>query len=159
MPVLSNQTISSMAQTRHRLVVVSKMLVFESKLLLLQRARRQFLGTNAANDLDRVERQRTDFHRAEVAFRAGSDNPRAFKSAKHGLWMYTRLVDRALATRKRWAAMCEAMPVEERFEVAADIQMLEELIAQWTAKIQSINAGRSARVGSPRKRLRGGGAS
>jgi hypothetical protein len=156
MPVLSDRAISSMVETRHQLIVLSTMLIFESKLLLLHRAQRQFMGSNAANDLNTVERQRSDLHRAELALRAGSDNPRAFKSPKHGLWMYTRLVDRALATRKRWTAMCEAMPARDRFEMATDIQMLEDLIAQWRSKIQLINSNRSARAGPPRRR--GGGA-
>ena len=141
MPFLFEQSVSSIVERRHRLIVVSKMHVFESKLLLLQRARRQFLGTNAANDLEAVERQRTDLYRAEVAFRAGATNPAAFRSAKHGLWMYTRLVDRALVFRKRWTAICERMPAQDRFEVATDIQMLEDLIAQWRAKIQALDVG------------------
>ncbi len=118
---------------RDSLVAVSKMLILESKLLLLNRAQRMFLTTQTERDLKAVDNRLGEVRQADAALRAREIKPLGIRAA-----VYAGLVKRAVHTRARLAAICAELPPEERFQTAADIQMLEELIAEWTAAARKI---------------------
>ena len=119
-------------------IIASRMLVFQSKLLLMNAANRRFQRTHAKRDLKRVEHLRAELHRAESALRKIEVEGSLWSSADYWLAVYASLIDRAKDSLARVASVMRARPAAERFENATDVQMLEELIAQWTARMRMI---------------------
>ena len=119
-------------------VVAARMLVFQSKLLLMNTANRRFRRTNAERDLKRVEHVRAELHRAEAALRRIELEGHHWSSPDYWLAVYASLVERATDALDRMTTASYGRPAAERFESATDIQMLEELIAQWTSRMRAI---------------------
>lgn len=127
------------------MVAVSRMLVLESKLLLLHRAQRKFLIRQTEVGLEAVDDRHGEVRQAEAAVRSKEIEPLTIRSAEHSVWLYKSLLARAVNARALLSAICADLPPEERFQTAADIQMLEELIARWTAAIRKIRKRRTRR--------------
>lgn len=132
------RALSRRASFADTLIALSRMLVLESKLLLLYRAQRRFLAKQTDRNLKAVDNRHGEVRVAEAAVRAVRMEPLALRSPEHTSWIYSKLITRAANTRAGLAAICADLPPEERFQTAADIQMLEELIAQWTAEGRKI---------------------
>lgn len=140
---------ASLKQSRDSLIMVSRMLVLESKLLLLHRAQRKFLVTQTEGDLKAVDDRHGQVRQAEAAVRSREGEPFALRSSEYSIRVYTSLVTRAVNTRGLLSRICADLPPDQRFQTAANIQMLEELIAQWKAATRTIKrrmpVGRRAR--------------
>ncbi len=119
-------------------ILASRMLVFQSKLLLMSAANRRFRRTRAKRDLKRVEHLRAELHLAEAALRTIELEGHLWSGPDYWLAIYASLIYRATDTLDRMKSATHAGPVAERFETATDVQMLEELIAQWTSRMRVI---------------------
>lgn len=119
-------------------VVAARMLVFQSKLLLMNTANRRFRRTKAKRDLKQVEHLRAELHQAEAALRTTEVEGHLWSSPDFWLAVYASLVERATDALDRMTIASYGRPAAERFESATDIQMLEELIAQWTSRMRAI---------------------
>lgn len=114
-----------------RNILCSRMLVFRSKLLLLSCAQSRFEYTHSGDDLEHIERLRTDIHRVESRFNA-TELKLARSSDPNLPWVYRSLIDAAkltIATLNRRRRVLEGA---DMFALATDTQMLEELIAKWS---------------------------
>lgn len=114
------------------------MLVLRSQLLLLNCAQRLFERRRAEEDLQLVERKRDDLHRAEQAFRAAEARPRSSADVRYWVWVYSSLIDLASAAVQKLPSVSDGLSGVERFEIATDIQMLEELLERWRAAIRTL---------------------
>jgi hypothetical protein len=116
----------------------SHALMFQSNLLLLFAANRSYRRTRTRKDLKRVEHFRSELHRSEGALRRiGLDEP-APENGDFWLQIYANLIDCATASLHRMRTGMSSSEAAVRFETATDVQMLEELIAQWTSRMQVI---------------------
>ena len=122
-------------------VVAARMLVFQTNLLLMNTASRRLRRTGARGDLKRVERLRAELHRAEAALQMVELEQRLGSGRDYWLAVYASLIDRASESLHRLTSELQARPAEERFEAATDVQMLEELIFQWTSRMETIRHG------------------
>ena len=128
-PTLAHQIIKS-----RFLILQTKQLMLGSCERLLDERRLDETGSDALRR--RVVQLRQDATRARHAYRAAmlqwgsADNPEYWVVA------YGRLVDvgQALASKLRQAA--SQLPVHEGYEVAADADALEEIVADWTARMR-----------------------
>src|SRR5256885_1246971 len=141
----------SMAAVRHRrssrgpsLLASSRMgiakshaLMFQSKLLLLNAANHSSRRTRTRKDLKRVEHFRSELNRAEGALRRTGQDELAFENGDFWLHIYAELIDCATAALDRMRSV-SSREAADRFETATDVQMLEELLAQWTSRMQLI---------------------
>jgi hypothetical protein len=116
----------------------SHALMFQSKLLLLRVADDSYRRTRTRNDLKRVERFRSELHRTEAALRRTGRDDLASESGDFWLQIYADLIDCATASLDRMRLAMSSREADDRFETATDVQMLEELIAQWTSRMQLI---------------------
>jgi hypothetical protein len=122
-------------------IVKSHALTFQSKLLLLDVANHFYRRTRNRNDLKRVEHFRSELHRSEAALRRAGLDELAPENGDFWLGIYAELVDCATAALYRMRPAMSSGEGADRFETATDVQMLEELIAQWTSRMQLIWEG------------------
>ena len=119
-------------------IAKSHALMFQSKLLLLNAANHSYRRTRTRKDLKRVEHFRSELHRTEAALRrTGLDEP-ALENGNFWLPIYADLIDCATTSLDRMRSAMSSREAADRFETATDVQMLEELIAQWTSRMQLI---------------------
>ena len=116
----------------------SHALMFQSKLLLLNAANYSYRRTRARKDLERVEHFRSELHRAEAALRRTGLDELASETGDFWLQMYADLIDCATASLVRMRSTMSSRVADDRFETATDAKMLEELIAQWSFRMQLI---------------------
>ena len=118
-------------------LISARLLMLQSKRLILatleRRLRKQPLESLGA----RVERMRVETHNARNSYSVSLlqwGSP-----ATPGYWpvAYGRLAEMAdsLSTKLRRASA--DMPAAERYELAAEVEMLEGLVAQWRASIRT----------------------
>ena len=119
-------------------IAKSHALVFQSNLLLLDAANRSYRRTHTSDDLKRVEHFRSELHRTEAGLRWAGPDELAPETGDFWLQIYADLIDCATASLDRMRSAMSSREAADRFETATDVQMLEELITQWTSRIESI---------------------
>jgi hypothetical protein len=128
----------SLSASRGMTVAKSHALVFQSKLLLLNVANHYYRRTRTRRDLKRVEHFRSELHRAEAALRRTGPDELGLENGDFWLEIYADLIDCATASLDKMRPAISSREAADRFETATDVQMLEELIAQWTSRMQLI---------------------
>jgi hypothetical protein len=119
-------------------IAKSHALMFQSNLLLLNAANHFYRRTRTRKDLKRVEHFRSELHRTEEALHRTGLEEHAFENGNFWFQIYADLVDSATASLDQMRSAMSSRGAADRFETATDVQMLEELIAQWTSRMQSI---------------------
>jgi hypothetical protein len=113
-------------------IVASKMLVLRSKLLMLACAQRFFEQTRDEDDLKRIERLRTELHNAEMSFAAIEARSKSAERSSYRSWIYRSLIEVARTTLAKVRERHRKQTAAEKFELATDLQMLEELVERWS---------------------------
>jgi translation initiation factor 2B subunit (eIF-2B alpha/beta/delta family) len=119
-------------------IAKSHALVFKSQLLLLRVANHFYRRTRTTEDLKRVEHVRSELHNTEAALRRTGQDEFSLENGDFWLQMYADLIDCSTASLARMRSAMSSREAADRFETATDVQMLEELIAQWTSRMQLI---------------------
>jgi hypothetical protein len=119
-------------------IAKSRALVFTSKLLLVNAANNFYRCTRSRKALKRVQHFRFDLHRAEAALRRSELYEPPLGNGDFWLRIYADLIDCAAAALHRMGPAMSSSDAADRFETATDVQMLEELIAQWTSRMELI---------------------
>jgi hypothetical protein len=122
-------------------IAQSHALMFQSKLLLLNAANHSYRRKRTRKNLKRVEHFRFELHRTESALRRTRLDELALENDDFWLRIYAELIDSATASLERMRSAMPSREAADRFETATDVQMLEELIAQWTSRMQLIRQG------------------
>ncbi|HKC20348.1 MAG TPA: hypothetical protein VKE27_12050 [Candidatus Dormibacteraeota bacterium] len=130
-------------------IAESHALMFQSKLLLLNAADHSYRRSGIRKDLKRVEHFRSELHRTEASLRSTGLDELAPESSDFWLQIYAQLIDRATAALEGMTSAMSSREAADRFETTTDVRMLEELIVQWTSRIQSIR--QSTAAGGPQK--------
>ena len=120
-------------------------LVFQSKLLLLNVANHSYRLTRTRKALKRVEHFRSELHRAETALLKTGPGE-LVENGDFWLQIYADLIDCATSSLCRMRSEMSSSEATDRFETATDVQMLEELIAQWTSRMQLIRQNTADRA-------------
>lgn len=118
-----------------RAIVSSRLLILQTKRLLLNSSQRRFDALGLDTLRQRVERLRLETDLAQHAYRA---TMLAYGSPAHAdYWLvaYARLIEmgRALTSKLRDSAM--SLAPAERYQASADVEMLETLIERWTEEM------------------------
>lgn len=113
--------------------VESRLLVLHSRRLLLCCAQRSGgRSSRSSHDEDSIERLRRDLDSAETAYMAADGTRHA---AIRSAWLrrrYAALVRCAAASAADLTARAQASPPERQFEISTYVQMLDDLIEQWS---------------------------
>jgi hypothetical protein len=124
------------------IIIMSRLLVLQSKRLMLNRALCQLARSNDEARAQKVVRLRNETESAQHNYRStilAMESPE-----RHEYWLvvYGRLIDMggALITKLRDAAV--DLPYEERFAASTDVEMLESILEHWTESMRtSMTAG------------------
>jgi len=119
-------------------IAKSQALMFQSELLLLNAANHFYRRTRTRKDLKRVEHFRSQLNRTEAALRKTGRDELALENGDFWLQIYAELIDCATASLDRMSSAMSSREAADRFETATDVQMLEELVAQWTSRMRLI---------------------
>ena len=128
---------------------MSDALLFKSKLLQLTAASDSYRRKGTRKELKRIERFRSELYSAEAALRRTRLDELALENGDFWLQIYSDLIDCAAASLDRMRSLISSREAADRFETATDVQMLEELIAQWTSRMQVIRKS-TAGAGHPK---------
>jgi hypothetical protein len=122
-------------------IIMSRLLVMQSKRLMLTSAQRRLEKTESVSVEERVARLSRETEAANHAYRAAVLSLGSPDDRDYWVVAYGRLIDvgRTLAQRLRRAT--PDLPPAERYEVAADAEMLEEIVAGWSESMKGSMAG------------------
>jgi hypothetical protein len=113
-------------------IINSKLLILQSKRLLLTSTERRLGDTGIQSLRERVDQLTKETARAQHGYR--SSVLRWGSPRQHDYWpiAYSRLIEmgNTLATRLRSSA--PGLPADERYELTADVEMLEGIVEGWT---------------------------
>ena len=113
-------------------LIMGRLLVLQSKRLMLNSLQRR-LDEHGSDALkERVERLRVDVEMAQSSYRS---TMLSWGSAEtHGYWLvaYGRLIEVGNVVAARLRAAADDLPPAERYQVSAEVEMLEHMVANWT---------------------------
>jgi hypothetical protein len=132
-------------------IVTSRLLVLQSKRLLLASTERRLLGggpqrPQAHHDRlqEDAERFRAQTETAQAAYRAALLKFGSPEAPDFWVITYTRLIEMATALVAKLRAAAPELPPTERLEVATDVEALEDAIQRWRNQVRASMAGASA---------------
>jgi len=113
-------------------IITSRMLILQSKRLLLVSLRRRLAATGVAALKKRVDGLQAEASLAQHQYRDAILNWASPEDADYWVVAYSRLIEmgNVLSGKLRDAAV--VLPLQERDEVSADIEMLDEILQSWT---------------------------
>lgn len=113
-------------------IINSKLLILQSKRLLLTSAERRLGDTGVQSLRARVEQLRTETATAQHGYRSSVLQLGSPRQRDYWLIAYSRLIEmgNALTTKLRNSA--PGLPADERCELRADVEMLEGIVEGWT---------------------------
>jgi len=119
-------------------LITSRLLILQSKRLMLHSLqRRQDEGSRAELN-ERIEALQVQAERAQHAYRTYVLNWGTTRSSDYWVVAYSRLIEmgNALTTKLREAT--NDLAPAERYQVSADVEMLEEIVAAWGESLRTV---------------------
>ena len=117
-------------------IIQSRLLVLQTKRLLLNSCQRRLnqYGTDALRR--RVERLRDETSDAGHAYRVAVLNWGSAETPDYWLVAYGRLIEMGHALTHKLRDAADELPIHERYHVSADVEALEEIVEDWTRRIR-----------------------
>ncbi|HKV88880.1 MAG TPA: hypothetical protein VJT78_12860 [Candidatus Dormibacteraeota bacterium] len=122
-------------------IIMSKLLVLQTKRLLLNGALDRADEHAPESMLENVERLRREADQAQHAYRTAVLSYGSPVSSDYWLVAYGRLIESGTALMKRLRDATYELPPAERYEVSADIEALEGIVDRWTEARRHAMAG------------------
>lgn len=118
-------------------IVSARLLVMQSKRLLLASAERRLVATDPPARRALVERYRRDAEAAHATYREVVVRWAPIDSRQTLLVVYGNLIDGVTGLAAKLRRCAEQLPPADRMEVAVDIASLEAIIGRWRADMLS----------------------
>jgi hypothetical protein len=118
-------------------LITSRLLILQSKRLMLKLATRRFERSSDEEMLRRVERLRGEIENAQHRYRS---TILAFESPdRHEYWLvaYGRLIDMGGALINRLRDAASDLPADERYAASTEVEMLESIMEGWTESMRT----------------------
>jgi hypothetical protein len=112
-------------------IITGRLLILQSKRLLLRSAQRRLRESGMTELRERSSRLRVETEMAQHAYRNCMITWGSPEHRDYWLIVYGRLVEMGTALTNRLEASVPDLPSADRFEAAADIEMLEDLVKGW----------------------------
>jgi hypothetical protein len=113
-------------------IINSKLLILQSKRLLLTSTERRLGDTGMQSLRERVNQLRRETETAQHGYR--SSVLRWGSPRQHDYWpiAYTHLIEMGNTLTSRLRSSAPGLPADERYELTADVEMLEGIVEGWT---------------------------
>ncbi len=118
-------------------LIGSRLMILQSKRLMLTSASRRLEARDVESLRERVEHLRVETEQAQHAYRTtmlGFGSP---ERPEYWLVAYGRLIDAGTALVGQLRRAADDLPAAERHQVAADVEALEDIIEQWTDSMRA----------------------
>jgi len=116
-------------------IITSRLLVLQSKRLILRCQQRRLDATKEALRLE-IEQLSVEAEDAQHRYRASM---LAWGSPEfHDYWLiaYARLIEMGSVLTTRLREATTQLPLSERYQVSADVEMLEGIVGNWTESLR-----------------------
>lgn len=120
-----------MKESTSRGLINSRLLVLQSKRLLLSSAQRRLDDTGMDSMRQRVDTLRHEADMAQHVYRSTVLAVGSPENLDYWIVAYSKLIEmgNTLATKLRSAVV--DLPLSERYQASADVEMLEEIVNRW----------------------------
>ena len=125
-----------MTESLARNLISSRLLVVQTKRLILSTAQRRLRTTQSEELVARVADLAAQIAKAQHEYNAAVLKYGSPETVDYWLVAYGRLIQKAGVLRQRLHRAARGLPVHERYEVSADIEMLEGIIETWTSSMR-----------------------
>ena len=125
-------------------ILSSRLLVLQSKRLMLNSVQRRFEETGLESFRKRSEKLRVESELAAHVYRRSMLELGSPETMNYWTVAYGRLIERGHLLTRRLRDAAVQLPVTERYELSADVEMLEEIIGGWTESLRRSMAASSA---------------
>ncbi len=132
---MNNKDSDAQATTFAREIITSRLLILQSKRLILRCQRRRLDATKEALRLE-IEQLCLEAEHAQHRYRASM---LAWGSPEfHDYWLiaYARLIEMGSVLAMRLREATTQLPLSERYQVSADVEMLEGIVNSWTESLR-----------------------
>jgi hypothetical protein len=121
-------------------VITSRLLMMQSKRLMLSLAERRLMLEGKDSLRRRAENLRLEAEQARHAYRSAILDYGSPESSDYWIVAYSRLIEmgNTLTTRLRDAII--DLPLSERYQASADVEMLEEIVDRWRVSMRAAMA-------------------
>jgi hypothetical protein len=121
-------------------IIESRLLLLQSKRLMLSACEKR-LGAEGGQKLRRrVERLRAETDMAQHAYRSSILAWGSPKSSEYWLIAYSRLIAMGNALVDKMRSETVDLPAGERYQISADVEMLEDIVGDWTERMRKTMA-------------------
>ena len=123
---------------------MSRLLILQSKRMLLHSLQRRYDETGNPRMLPRIDRLRMEADRAQHHYRSSMLRLGSPDHADYWVIAYSRLIEmgEVLSGKLRTAAV--DLAPDDRYEVSADVEMLEAVVDRWRESMRLSMAGNVA---------------
>lgn len=117
-------------------IITSRLLVLQSKRLMLDAIERRLDSWNSADVRRRLEELRTETDAAQDRYRRAILEWGSTEDVDYWVMAYSRLIDKGNVIVKKMREANVVLPPMERYQVSADIEMMEHLVEDWTGSLR-----------------------
>jgi hypothetical protein len=117
-------------------IITGRLLVLQSKRLLLSSALRRLDRTPNRARRRRAERLRSDIDSAQSTYRSTILNFESPESHEYWLVAYGRLIDMGGGLVARLRGAVPDLPLDERLAASTDLEKLEAIVRGWTESMR-----------------------
>jgi len=132
---VNNQNADLPAMTLARDIITSRLLILQSKRLVLRCQRRRLDATTEALR-QKVEQLGLEADEAQHRYRATMLAWGSPQFPDYWLIAYARLIEMGSVLTTRLREATTQLPLGERYQVSADVEMLESIVDTWTESLR-----------------------
>jgi len=121
-------------------LIGSRLMILQSKRLMLNSARRRLERSDADSLRQHVEELRAEIDHAQHAYRQTMLGYGSPDRPEYWLVAYGRLIDAGSALVGKLRLAVDGLPMAERYQVSTDVEVLEGIIDQWSRSMRSAMA-------------------
>ena len=121
-------------------IITGRLLVVQSKRLILNSLERRLEETGNDAMRERVDHLRLEAAEAQHKYKTSMLHWGTPDYADYWTVAYSRLVDMGGALTRKLSASIDALPPDEQYEAAIDIEMLERIVRRWGDSVRDAMA-------------------
>jgi hypothetical protein len=117
-------------------ILNSKLLIIQSKRLMLVLAERRLEETGLESMRRRVDKLRAETEVAQYNYRAAMLSYGSPEYVDYWIVAYSRLAEMGHILARKMRDAVVDLPAVERYQASADVEMLEEMVGRWSASMR-----------------------
>jgi len=133
---VSNTGSSVAARVPRDSIITSRLLVLQSKRLMLAATERALQGSNAAGVRRRIEELRIETDAAQDRYRSAILAWASTEDIDYWVIAYSRLIEKGNVIVKKMREANLVLPPSERYQISAEIETMEHLVEDWTESLR-----------------------